>query len=161
MTDDWQKRIDAVWATAGDTAELDVLAAIDALVAERPADDPDALFEAAGARDFADLESEAEPLYRRALENGLEEPSRGRAIIQLASTLRNLGEYDEAIALLDAEFGDQPEHPLADVAGAFVALCLASNGEDARATVVALDLLSRHLPEYQNAVRRYAAELLD
>ena len=57
MSDDWRDRVDAVWADADDTNEEATLAAVDALVAERPADDAEALFEAAGARDFAGREA--------------------------------------------------------------------------------------------------------
>ena len=59
--DEWQHRVSAVWATAEGMADLDVVAAIDALVAEREPDDAAALFEAASARDYAGLEAEAEP----------------------------------------------------------------------------------------------------
>ena len=73
---DWESRVSAVWAQASTMADEDVVAAIDALVAERPADDAAALFEAASARDYADREAEAEALYRRAIDAGLDE---GRA----------------------------------------------------------------------------------
>ncbi len=42
-------------------------------------------------------------LYRQALAGGLSGIRRRRATIQLASTLRNLGQIDESIALLEAE----------------------------------------------------------
>ena len=64
---DWPARVSAVWAAADEMPEGDVIAAIDELVAEKPADDAAAVFEAASVRDYAGLESEAEPLYRRAL----------------------------------------------------------------------------------------------
>ena len=66
MRDDWQSRVDAVWADES-LDDHAVMAAIDALAAERDADDPVALFERAGARDSAGEEAEAEVLYRRAL----------------------------------------------------------------------------------------------
>ncbi len=61
-----------------------------------------ALFERAGARDSAGLEAEAEPLYRGA-RGGLDEDHRTQAVIQLASTLRNLGASTSA-RLLRAEY---------------------------------------------------------
>ena len=161
MTDDWQQRIDAVWDSAGEHSDADVMAAIDALVAERPVDDPVAAFEAAGARDSAGLESEAEPLYRRALELGLPEPQRGQCVIQLASTLRNLGRVDEAIALLQDTFANDDGHPLADSAAAFMALCLASKGDERQALAMALVTLAPHLPRYSRSVRDYAIDLLN
>ena len=48
---DWQARVDAVWASAGELGDDEVVRRIDALAAERPAGDPLALFERAGARD--------------------------------------------------------------------------------------------------------------
>ncbi len=160
MTDDWQQRIDAVWASADQHTDAEVLAAIDALVAERPVDDPVAQFEAAGARDSAGLESEAEPLYRRALDLGLEEPFRGQCVIQLASTLRNLGRVDEAIALLQDTFASDDGHPLADSAAAFMALCLATKGDERQALAMALVTLAPHLPRYTRSVQAYAIERL-
>lgn len=40
---DWLRRVSAVWAAAGDMADLDVVAAIDALVAERQPDEASAV----------------------------------------------------------------------------------------------------------------------
>jgi tetratricopeptide (TPR) repeat protein len=158
MSDDWRARVDAVWAAADDTNEAETVAVIAALAAERP-DDPVALFELAGAHDYAGEEAEAEPLYQRALELGLDEPYHGRAVIQLASTLRNLGRFDEAAAWLSQTFAADDEHPLSGAASAFMALTLASKGDDRAALAMALDALSRHLPEYGRAVRFYATEL--
>jgi tetratricopeptide (TPR) repeat protein len=158
--DDWVARVAAVWADAGSRPEPEVEAAIESLVAERPADDPLAVFELAGVRDFVGRELEAEPLYRRALELGLDEPQHGQAVIQLASTVRNLGRPDEALALLRDEFADHPEHPLADAATAFAALALADTGAEREALVAALRALAAYLPGYGRAVTAYADDLL-
>lgn len=155
MSDDWRERVDAVWAEATDENEAETVAAITALADERP-DDPVAWFELAGAHDFSGDEAGAEPLYRRALDAGLDEPYRGRAVIQLASTLRNLGRPDEAVELLAAVEAD---HPLRDAVSAFLALSLSSRGDDREALATALSALARHLPEYGRAVRYYATEL--
>ena len=130
--DDWQTRVDAVWADADRLSEDGVVAAIDALAAERPAGDALALFERAGARDSAGLEDEAEPLYRA-----------------------------ESLALLRAEFAEQPDHPYADAATAFAALALASMGETTAALSATLGALAKHLPAYRRSVENYAADLLD
>lgn len=155
MTDDWRERVDAVWAAATDDNEAETVAAITALAAERP-DDPVALFELAGAHDYSGAEAAAEPLYRRALSAGLDEPYHGRAVIQLASTLRNLGRLDEAVELLSGFDGD---HPLHDAASAFLALALHSRGDHGAALATALAALAPHLPEYGRSVRYYASEL--
>lgn len=161
MDDDWQQRVAAVWAAADDLGEQGTVEAIDALVAERPADDPVALFEAGGARDFAGREAEAEPFYRAALVGGLGEPERGQAVIQLASTLRNLDRPEEALTLLRDFLDEHPGHPLADAAHAFAALALFDDGLPADALREALGALAPHLPQYGRAVGAYAATIED
>ena len=120
--DEWQHRVSAVWAAAEGMADLDVVAAIDALVAEREPDDAAGLFEAASARDYAGLESEAEPLYRQAIAGGLDAATLPRAVIQLASTLRNLGQVDESIELLEEHLAEQPADAWTGPGAAFLAL---------------------------------------
>ena len=161
QTDDWQTRVEAVWATADDLADQDLVAAIDALAAERPADDAVAVFEAACARDSAGLEAEAEPLYRRALELGLDETRTVRATIQLASTIRNLGKLDESIALLERQLAVHPADQWTGPIAAFLALALVTRGSEREAASVALTALADYLPNYQRSVRAYAADLLE
>lgn len=88
----WDDRVEQVWAEAtGDEVGDDTIARIDALAAERGPDDARAEFERAGARDSAGRPAEAVELYRRALALGLDEEHRPQCVIQLASSLRNLG----------------------------------------------------------------------
>ncbi|WP_255546344.1 tetratricopeptide repeat protein [Glaciihabitans sp. dw_435] len=157
--EDWERAVADLWSMAARISPAILMETMTDLASHRPHDDAAALFELASACDFADHETEAEPLYRRALDAGLTEPRRGRALIQLASTLRNLGRPTEAIDLLQDGFAATPGHPLSDAARAFLALCLADTGQQNLAIAVALDALSGHLPEYANAVRRYANDL--
>lgn len=158
MTDDWQARVDAVWADDGldDATRLE---RIDTLATELAPGDPRGLFERAGARDSAGLEAEAEPLYRAALEGGLDDDRRPQAVIQLASTLRNLGHAGEAVRMLRAEVERQPPSPLRDEAAAFLALALVSDGDAREAASVALLALAPHLSRYRRSVTWYAEEL--
>ncbi|MFF2270744.1 tetratricopeptide repeat protein [Agromyces sp. NPDC058136] len=156
-TGDWQARVDAVWAAADELGELEVVRRIDALAAERPGDDPLALFERAGARDSAGLETEAEPLYRRAIDGGLSGSERVQAHIQLASTIRNLGRPLESIALLDEIETESGE--LRDAVVAFRALARVDAGDARRAASDALGALAPHLPRYRISLAAYAAEL--
>ncbi|WP_345764395.1 tetratricopeptide repeat protein [Diaminobutyricibacter sp. McL0608] len=156
---EWDARVDAVWEQADTLGEAAVIERMDALAAERPEDDPRAIFERAGARDFAGAEADAEPLYRRALALGLTEPHRAQAVIQLASTLRNLGRADESIAMLRSELAEHPNHELADAVRAFLALALVSQGDAAAGASVALTALAPHLPLYSRAIVAYAASL--
>jgi hypothetical protein len=156
--DTWDARIDAVW---GDDLLTDDerIHRIDELARERADDDARALFERAGARDSAGREAEAEALYRRALDGGLDEEHRPQAVIQLASTLRNLGEVDEALAMLRAE--RERGGPLVDAVAAFYALALVSAGHARHGAAIALEALAPHLPRYTRSVTGYARELAD
>ncbi len=118
MHDDWAARIEAIWDDDALSDESRV-ERIDAVAAERPVGDPVALFERAGARDAAGLEADAAPLYRAALDAGLDDVHRPQAVIQLASTLRNLGRAEEAVRMLRAELSREPASPLHDEAAAF------------------------------------------
>jgi tetratricopeptide (TPR) repeat protein len=154
--DDWEDRIDAVWADDAMT-DAERIVQIDAVAGERPTDDARALFERAGARDSAGLESEAESLYRAALAAGLDDEHRPQAVIQLASTLRNLGRIDEAVDMLREEHARAGA--FADAAAAFLALALVSRGDALEGAAVALTALAPHLPRYTRSVTAYAEEL--
>ena len=159
MLEDWDERMAAVWADDSLT-DVERIARIDTLAGERDPDDARALFERAGARDSAGLETDAEPLYRRALDAGLDEEHRIRATIQLASTLRNLGRTDEALQMLRAEYESGQGTALHDAAAAFYALALASSGQALAAASIALKALAPHLPRYTRSVTAYADDLV-
>ncbi len=159
MAEDWDARVAAVWADHA-LSDAERIERIDALAGERDADDARALFERAGARDSAGLEKAAEALYRRALEVGLDDEHRTRAVIQLASTLRNLGSVDESLGLLRAEYERGSAAPLHDAAAAFYALALVSHGDAVAAASVALKALAPHLPRYTRSVTAYADDLV-
>lgn len=156
---DWESRVASVWARAESISDGAVLEAIDDLVLERGREDAAALFEAASVRDYLGRESEAEPFYRRALELGLDEPRHPQAVIQLASTLRNLGRAEEGVTLLRGWIIRHPDHPLADSGRAFLSLCLLSAGHDREAALVALRTLAPRLPQYASSVADYAESL--
>ena len=159
MTQSWDSRVAAVWAAAEELSDEAVLAGIEALVSERGADDAAALFEAASARDYLGRETLAEPLYRAAIAAGLDGERHPQAVIQLASTLRNLGRAEEAVALLSDHLELHPADEWTAPSAAFLALALVSAGRERDAASVALVALSESLPVYSNAVRRYALEL--
>lgn len=72
-----------------------------ALVDERPDGDPDTLYERASVHDYLAKEHDAVPLYCAALRGGLTGPRQPQCIVQLASSLRNTGEPEAAIELLE------------------------------------------------------------
>lgn len=85
-----------LWAT--DDAEVRVVRGRE-LYAAHPGDARIA-YEYAGTHDGAGHEADAVPLYEEALGLGLREPLRHRAQLQLASSLRNLGRHEEALAVV-------------------------------------------------------------
>ncbi|AWG00198.1 tetratricopeptide repeat protein [Clavibacter michiganensis] len=152
---DWDARVATFWAAADDERPDKTVAGMRALAAERPADDPRALYELASAHDLVGREAEAVPLYQAAIAGGLDAAHLPFAVIQLASSLRNVGEAAEAVALLEA----MPDDAHAPGRDAFLALALHDAGRPTEALAVALRRLAPTLPEYGRAVAAYAEEL--
>jgi thioredoxin-like negative regulator of GroEL len=144
-----------LWASFDDYSEEDFRARMDALAATLPADSPLAAFERASAFDSTGHSDRAVDLYREALERGLDGPRRRQAVIQLASSLRNVGEAEESVALLRAE-QDRPADELDDAVSAFLALALVDTGQEREAVSLLLAALAKHLPRYQRSVANYS-----
>jgi tetratricopeptide (TPR) repeat protein len=157
---EWEQRISDLWASIDDHSEEQFLARMQELVGELPADSAVAAFERAASLDSTGHSDLAVPLYRQALELGLQGERRRRAVIQLASSLRNLGRAPESVALLTAE-RDAVSDDLDDAVNAFLALALVDTGHEREAVSLALTALSRHLPRYQRSLANYAQELSD
>jgi hypothetical protein len=157
---DYDRRSHALWASIDDYDEDVFRAKIDELVAELPADSAVASFERACAFDSTGHPDRAIPLYRRALDHELQGERRRRAVIQLASSLRNVGEVSESLALLTAERARTSDE-LDDAVSAFLALALVDSGREREAASVALAALAPHLPRYQRSLGNYARALLD
>lgn len=124
-------------------------------------EDGQVLFEYANVLDVNDREYEAVAVYRQALGCELSEQDRRRALIQLGSSLRIVGEVEEAIRVhqrLDAE------SPSA-VNRLFLAIALLEAGRSAEAVIAAsttlLDDLSKDdLDRYRPALTTYLGELI-
>ncbi len=156
----WEQRLSEAWATLDQRREEDFLALIDGLAAELPADSGIASFELGAALDSTGHPDRAVQLYRRALDLGLAGERRRRAVIQLASSLRNLGQADAGVALLTAELDAGSDH-LDGAVRAFLALALADTGREREAVSLALTALAPHLPRYQRSLASYARQLAD
>ena len=89
------------------------------------------------------------------LEVGLGDDRRRQAVIQLASSLRNLGQAPESVALLTSERKAGADE-LDDAVDAFLALALVDAGREREAVSVALLALSRHMTRYQRSLTNYA-----
>ncbi len=106
----YDKRSAEVWATLNDSTPEELYARIDELVATLPPDRPVAPFERACAFDSTGHPDKAVPLYQTALEMGIGGERRRRSVIQLSSSLRNLGRVSEALQLLEAERAMPSDH---------------------------------------------------
>ena len=159
MTDaTWEERLAGAWGELDALDEAAFRARIETVVRELPADSAVAAFERAAALDSTGHPDAAVPLYRAALAAGLPGIRRRRAVIQLASSLRNLGAVDVSLRLLTAERGAATDE-LDDAVRAFQALALTDAGREREAMSVALGALAPHLPRYGRSLTAYAAAL--
>ena len=136
------------------------MAQMDALLAELPEGSAIAAYERGSAFDSTGHSDLAVPLYRQALAEGLPPSRRRQAVIQLASSLRNLGEVEESVALLTTERAAGSDE-LDDAVDAFLALSQADAGREREAVATALTALSRHMTRYRRSLSAYAEELAD
>ena len=166
---DWDRRSLQAWAEIdgyyerGEAGEAEFRARIGALADELPADSPIAPFERACAWDSTGHSDKAVPLYQEALDRGLAGMRRRRAVVQMSSSLRNVGRVDEAVALLTAEQDnhDPDAAVLKDAVAATLALCLVDVGREREAVSVAVAALAPHLPRYQRSMANYARLLVE
>jgi tetratricopeptide (TPR) repeat protein len=155
---DWEARMADLWGAFDDHDPEDFLSRVEALTGELPPGDAVAEYELASAHDALDNETEAADHYRRAFAAGLAGSRRRQAVIQYASTLRNLGRADESVALLTAE-REAGSDDLDDAVTAFLALALTDVGREREAAGLALGALARHLPQYNRSLSDYAKAL--
>ncbi|NOK62146.1 MAG: tetratricopeptide repeat protein [Chloroflexi bacterium AL-W] len=158
---EWEQRLAELWASIDDFSEEAFLTQMQHLVKELPADSAVALFEQACALDSTGHSDQAVSLYRQALAHGLPGERRRRAVIQMASSLRNIGQSAESVALLMAERENNPSDDLDDAVSAFLALALVDVGREREAVALALTALSQHLPRYQRSLANYARLIAD
>jgi tetratricopeptide (TPR) repeat protein len=156
----WERQMASLWDDMDAHEGAEFVRLVDALAAELPAGDPVGLFERASARDSTGRPDEAVPLYAQALEAGLEGVRRRRAVIQMASSIRNLGDPARALALLSAE-AEATSDELDGAVATFMALALADLGREREAVAVALAALSEYLPRYNRSAAAYAQALTE
>lgn len=116
------------------------------------------LYALACEHDREGREAAAVPCYEQALELGLAEPERPRALLGLGSTYRNVGRHADAIRLLEsatAEYPDRAELRL------FLALALRSGGRerDAFRLLGELVVAEAELHGYERAAAYYLDHL--
>lgn len=157
---DVNRRVAALFANMDSYEEQAFIAKVDQLAAELPAGDPDGLFHQACARDSWGHSDQAVPLYRKALEvGGLTGENRRRAVIQMSSSLRNIGQVEAALEILQAERERGSDH-LDDALACTTALCLSSLKRDREGLSLVLVALAKHLPRYNRSMENYGKALL-
>ncbi|HAM26351.1 MAG TPA: hypothetical protein DCP11_06460 [Microbacteriaceae bacterium] len=159
-TAEWNARVTAIWQAADEFTDDELRSKISELVGELPEGAPAGLYELASSWDSTGHSDVAVPLYRQALAAGLKPDRRRQAVIQLASSLRNLAQPHEAVELLTME-RDRDSDELDDGVRAFLALALVDAGREREAVSIALAALAEHMTRYQRSVRNYARALVD
>jgi tetratricopeptide (TPR) repeat protein len=154
----WEKKVADLWQAIDGYAPDQFVAQLELLVAGLPPGDAIGLFERASAQDSTGHPDTAIALYRAALAAGLTGLRRRRATIQMASSMRNLGNAEGAAKLLAAEL-DAPTDELDGAVRAFLALALVDLGREREAVAVSLIALSQYLPRYNRSLARYAVQI--
>ena len=160
FTPDWDRRASEHWMRIDDFDEAAFGARLETLLAELLPDSPTATFERAAVLDSFGHPDRAVPRYREALAAGLSGERRRRAVIQMASSVRNLGDPQRAVDLLTAELALPADH-LTGAVRAVLALALSDVGRSREAVGVAVTALAAYLPRYNRSMARYAASLID
>jgi len=154
----WETRVAELWNRLDGIKEGEFVAAMRELAGELPESHPVALFELGAAHDSTGFPEEAVRYYELALRSGLDGLRRRRVRIQMASSLRNLGQPQEAADILFEEM-KQPEDELSQAVAAFLALALADLGREREGLALSLAALSTYLPRYNRSLARYAESL--
>lgn len=156
MSKTWEEQIDAFWDSADTLDGSQLHEEMVRLVGEHGVDKPESLYELASVHDFCGEEAEAIDLYQAALSAGLAGERRPQAMIQLASSLRNTGQLQAAVELLQ-QVGCHEVTGNADQA--FLALTLWDQGRNEEAFRTALLALIGTLPLYRRSLEQYARDL--
>lgn len=156
----WEAQVAELWKSIDDHEPEAFMAKLEVLLSKLPGSSAIALFERGSAQDSMGHPDLAVPLYQAALQDGLTGLRRRRAVIQMASSLRNLGNPKQAANLLTAEL-EQPNDELTGAVRAFLALALVDLGREREAVATSLTALSSYLPRYNRSLARYAERLAE
>lgn len=159
MSSDWEARLAKAWAMLDELPGEEFRNRIEQLAAECPLEGGVADFERACSFDSTGHPEQAVTLYQQALRDGLTGIRRRRAVIQLASSLRNIGRPEQSVELLRPELDVSDE--LDDAVRATLALALVELGHGREAVGHVVCALARHLPRYQRSMAAYGRQLID
>jgi len=126
---------------------------------EKYGDDPRVIYEYASVLDYLGKEIEAIPLYKRSLEKGLEGVRKDMCLIQLASSLRVVGELKESHTILD-EVYRRTKDPASLL---FLALTLKDLGMENKASCMLASYILGEgkglIPNYERALKQYYRDI--
>jgi tetratricopeptide (TPR) repeat protein len=129
-------RLAALFAARDRDDMAPTIAALLEVLAEHP-HDARVLYEVGGAYDTAGEEETAAGYYERALALGLDGDTRRKCLLQYGSTLRNLGRFDDSLAVLDRALAAFPDSESVRV---WHALSLHAAGRSDAAVAALMDL---------------------
>lgn len=154
----WEADLETAWADPPTDECERFITRIEQIVGAPDVPEGVRRLEIAGAHDFLDHPDLAVAGYRRALDAGLDEHRTRQATIQLASSLRNLGEPAGGLQLLAALRTDAGDG-LDDAVVVFTALMNVDLGHERVAVSQLIHALAEHLPRYGVSARHYADAL--
>lgn len=146
-------RLDEIFAARDRDQMAPTIAAFLEVLADHP-EDPAVLYEVGGSYDTAGQEKIALGYYTRAMAAGLEGPRLRQCYLQYGSTLRNLGRFEESLAVFDEGVARFPE---SESLGLFRALTLHAAGKPSAALGTVLTVIADRFPTAE--VQRYEAAL--
>jgi Tetratrico peptide repeat len=155
---DWDSRVAGLWARINEFEEEPFRLAHAEILAELPTGSSVATFERAALNDSFGRPDLAIPLYLEPIAAGVPGERRRRAVIQMASSHRNMGIPSKAVELLSPEL-ELPADHLTGAVRTFLALALNDLGRPVEAVAVALTALAEYLPRYNRSVARFASEI--
>ena len=155
---DWDARVSALWSQINEFEDDAFRAAHAVFLEELPVGSSIATFERAALHDSFGRPDLAIPLYLEALAAGVPGERRRRAVIQMASSQRNMGHPSRAVELLRPEL-ELPADHLTGAVRTFLALALNDLGRPVEAVAVAVTALGEYLPRYNRSVARFASEI--
>jgi tetratricopeptide (TPR) repeat protein len=155
----WDQRCVELWLQINDLDEVEFGDRHRALLGELQEHSPVVAFEQAALHDSFGRPDLAIPLYEAAIAESVPGERRRRAVIQMASSHRNMGNPERAVELLSNEL-TLPEDHLTGAANAFLALALNDVGQPREALAIAIGALAPYLPRYNRSVARFAGEIL-
>jgi len=156
----WEERCKGLWNQLDQLDSEQFINQMKHLVSELSPQEPIGYFELACAQDSTGHSDIAIPLYEKALSLGLSGIRRRRAVIQMSSSLRNIGKPEFAIKLLSEELLTSSDE-LDGAVHAFLALALADIGNERLALQYSLKALAKYLPRYNRSLANYADLLID